>query len=200
MVQGLISTHIPSQRMTHRTFCFQCNFYNFDSHPLAEDDIFPASSLSQINGFRLTSPRRGWQVAGRPHWLHYYISTHIPSQRMTSKVLRGSPDRAFRLTSPRRGWLWCRRCKIRKWYFDSHPLAEDDFVQGDIKVDVRLFRLTSSHRGWRTWHSEAWQIKPIFRLTSSHRGWHFILLIKWLRYRISTHILSQRMTAYIEAR
>ena len=171
---GIISTHILTKRMTFSL----------------------SSTVSSNDAFQLTSSRRGWHALehysqhfsknfnSHPHEEDdfistpfsggNYISTHILTKRMTTRIFVQIRILRFQLTSSRRGWLF---------YFS--------YIFG-----IFIFQLTSSRRGWRTSHS-AVAGAFLFQLTSSRRGWPRRCL-EWHGSRhISTHILTKRMTVCI---
>ena len=80
-------------------------------------------------------------------------------------------ERQFQLTSSRRGW--------------HRELAVYD--------TTRAFQLTSSRRGWLI-REEKKIATSTFQLTSSRRGWHQVPEHLKDCIRISTHILTKRMT------
>ena len=98
--------------------------------------------------------------------------------------------------------------------FNSHPHEEDDWfsyptcayncisthiltkrmtLTDNVFIPELVFQLTSSRRGWQ-YSIKILKIEVQFQLTSSRRGWHSKNLWGWLEMRISTHILTKRMT------
>ena len=143
---------------------------HFNSHPHEEDDMIGTGYASLYFKFQLTSSRGGW---------------HLISWVVCSSDI-------FQLTSSRGGWL----------------------ISNGAMLEHRTFQLTSSRGGWRrTLGNEVAEMG--FQLTSSRGGWQEV--ITWLIQqayfnshpheeddivmsnglvveRISTHILTRRMT------
>ena len=142
--------------------------------------------------FQLTSSRRGWRDhSWQSHDESYFnshpheeddiiqnfpapsgnISTHILTKRMThSTCVLLMQQRAFQLTSSRRGWPLLLPDWQHMWYFNSHPHEEDDSSRFRISTLSEYF---NSHP-----HEED--------------DWNPTISDK--KQRISTHILTKRMT------
>ena len=126
--------------------------------------------------------------------IFFKISTHILTKRMTQHHLLQ---------------------QIVNTYFNSHPHEEDDPMNFPLSSIGNIFQLTSSRRGWQLFY-EYFSIFIIFQLTSSRRGWLIPISFDdsgipfqltssrrgWRKaaefiekyFRISTHILTKRMT------
>ena len=100
-------------------------------------------------------------------------------------------------------------------HFNSHPHEEDDEKNPASVNALEIFQLTSSRGGWRIrlrsglfpvifqltssrggWLSLVLQFGSFssFQLTSSRGGWHTGGVTACATFRISTHILTRRMT------
>ena len=187
-----ISTHILTKRMTtNPTITFKAGTFQLTSSRRGWPGRCMA--ISNVLLFQLTSSRRGWQHSNS---LFY-------------------PSNIFQLTSSRRGWPVVVQFHSRLRYFNSHPHEEDD-----VKIIMSLIsaRHFNSHP-----HEEDDQIRCIrhqkeqhfnshpheeddgnatediksirkFQLTSSRRGWLVLSYMTASLSRISTHILTKRMT------
>ena len=131
-----------------------CNFYflyivrfYFDSHPLAEDDKKEPERICYICDFD-SHPLAEDDMESSNSSALMFISTHIPSQRMTYPAL----------LSPQ---VWK--------YFDSHPLAEDDASSG---VNCSPYSISTHIPSQRMTEGLGFvgQTLAGFRLTSPRRG------------------------------
>ena len=207
-----ISTHILTKRMTIAIHTKQNNRNYFNSHPHEEDDPFKQYFYSyclyfnshpheeddgELYGtvehfiFQLTSSRRGWQNGIKIQLGMIKFQLTSSRRGWQSPPSRSFMITVFQLTSSRRGWR-CGCTQInQKAYFNSHPHEEDDKA-ALTEQNTALFQLTSSRRGWLP-SFLCWKIFIIFQLTSSRRGWRRYGS-ECLCNRISTHILTKRMT------
>ena len=154
-----------------------------------------ASSIPLI--FQLTSSRRGWRYISDNRIFLIYFNSHPHEEDDVGieSIFLGLA--IFQLTSSRRGWRFypCKsskrshisthiltkrmtgsvvRYRLIKNDFNSHPHEEDD---------QHLSQSPFSYR--------------IFQLTSSRRGWHSANVLCVAGGKISTHILTKRMTAIL---
>ena len=149
--------------------CWPGKLY-FNSHPHEEDDCIlgrhyiQATISTHILTKRMTGPKG---LMPNPK----AISTHILTKRMTYICCYMSITILFQLTSSRRGW----------------PRKSTE------KYSNQLFQLTSSRRGWLITQGDVYE-PSAFQLTSSRRGWRSRTVFVWMLWRISTHILTKRMT------
>ena len=101
----------------------------------------------------------------------YIISTHILTRRMTKIKYLKQRSQVFQLTSSQGGWPPCIQCDTYQKYFNSHPHKEDDLSGCSLDSKQSNF---NSHP-----HKEDDPHSP--------QGLCYNL-------RISTHILTRRMT------
>ena len=189
----VISTHILTRRMTGLSIVFT-KTAEISTHILTRRMTWLRGVKMSKKIFQLTSSRGGWLLISSDTHDSISISTHILTRRMTiisyffqfsSKHFNSHPheedDRAyssiplcqklFQLTSSRGGWLWLLDSDFCWQHFNSHPQEEDD--------NKNIFLVV------------CWT----FQLTSSRGGWHFLIGWPSCNIRISTHILTRRMTS-----
>ena len=149
---------------------------HFNSHPHEEDDSTASAYTDSAIHFNSHPHEEDDKICSFVQFLTV-ISTHILTKRMTLCKRFNVCDWIFQLTSSRRGW------------------HSSDFIHRCCKS----FQLTSSRRGWQQRHWHYGDAGPHFNshpheeddATAGHHR---------LRFWISTHILTKRMTVFDKVR
>ena len=168
-----ISTHILTKRMTELNEARK-NYGSISTHILTKRmTIFNISKLCCA-----------------------VISTHILTKRMTTSLVSygGSGNISTHILTKR--MTYSSDCTCNLWHFNSHPHEEDDLVSMLIHNRLRYFNSHPHEEDdFNIAMSKIHLI--IFQLTSSRRGWHRKLPHLHSNPDISTHILTKRMTRFL---
>ena len=149
------------------------------------------------------------------------ISTHILTRRMTVQRVCRKCGEVFQLTSSRGGWPTICLDDMTDEHFNSHPHEEDDIKNWyiccicNISTHILTRRMTTWL--WRIFlqvkyfnshpHEEDDYMTMakmgyhlVFQLTSSRGGWQLCRYVCMVEQNISTHILTRRMTKFLQKR
>ena len=147
---------------------------DFNSHPHKEDDDSSSRSTDRKGRFQLTSSQGGW--------------------RKNQQGRRNT--RIFQLTSSQGGWPRDDTALSVSYIISTHILTRRmTFQVFALDRWCSVFQLTSSQGGWRRAYLSAFGVL-IFQLTSSQGGWLWSGSDVSSCSRISTHILTRRMTSH----
>ena len=159
--------------MTENVWFFISRQKYFNSHPHEEDDGY-------LKEFRIQQ----------------CISTHILTKRMTWPSLSTRSTYQYFNSHPHEEDDLAGNGGIHnELYFNSHPHEEDDRASGNDLCTAKAYFNSHPHEEDDSVKDVETVNQLIFQLTSSRRGWRCSSGSCVRCIKISTHILTKRMTA-----